>query len=694
MPYESQIMKKSASICSALFACIAVLALADQPGWGNDGDELLFYTVLARERSAGELRITVQGRRWTSRYHFSDRGRGPELESTILVNDDGLPVTLHNVGSSYLKAPVDERYEWTEAAATWSSRAEQDTARVSEPSFYLAANPVPTEYGLLARALLRDSDRRLRLLPGGFATGHVGSRVRLEGSGGETAEPRLVLVSGIDLQPIPIWLDARDRLFATDFGDRATGAEAVVRRGWESQLPVMVEAQRQALAQWTRQLTKHLGRTFASGLLIENARLFDAVSGSLRHGESVLVQGDRITAVGLPRSFVPPQGVEVLDAEGGVLIPGLIDMHAHLSESDALLAVASGVTTVRDLGNDVDALLELDERIRQGDAIGPRIFWYGMVDAPGPFQGPAQELVTSAEEAREAVERFARRGAKGVKIYSSVPRALVPVLVEEAHARGLRVAGHVPAELTASEAVGLGFDELNHLNFLFLNFWADEIGDTRTAERVVAVAERGARLDLGTAQVRAFLDLLDAKHVVVDPTLVIFQLVLTSRPGIAPEGFEPLVGKLPYRFSQRMLAAELGLPAPGEKDQLYRESFSRMMEMTVRLYRRGIRIVAGTDLMLNGLVLPRELVLYAEAGIPPSEVLRLATLGAAEVLEEQQDLGSITPGKRADFFLVHGKPTEHLEDLYGVEWTIKDGILYRTAAILQALGVATEDGGS
>ena len=137
-----------------------------------------------------------------------------------------------------------------------------------------------------------------------------------------------------------------------------------------------------------------------------------------------------------------------------------------------------------------------------GETLGPRIAYAGIVDGPGPFQGPTQVLADTEAEARAAVDAMADAGFILVKIYSSVKPELVPAIVDEAGKRGLRVGGHIPAGMTADRAVRAGYDEIQHMNMLFLNFMFDRVPDTRTPARLTAVADGAADLDFATRRRR------------------------------------------------------------------------------------------------------------------------------------------------------------------------------------------------
>jgi hypothetical protein len=260
----------------------------------------------------------------------------------------------------------------------------------------------------------------------------------------------------------------------------------------------------------------------------------------------------------------------------------------------------------------------------------------------------------------------------------------VPTIIKLAHEKGLRVSGHVPAFMTAQQFVEAGADEIQHINMLFLNFFFDEVKDTRTPARFIAVAERGATLDLNSPRVQSFVRLLKDHKTVIDPTLTAFEGMFVDRPGKMSVSYAAIADRLPPQVRREFLAG--GLPVPEGKDARYRESQLATLKMTKLLYDSGIPIVAGTD-GLAGFTLHRELELYAQAGISPPEVLRIATLGAARVAHKDQELGSITPGKLADLVLIDGDPAKRISDVRRTALVIKDGAFYEPAALYKALGV-------
>lgn len=638
------------------------------------------YTVLvAGHRAGGATMRALGGRSLELTYEYNDRGRGPKLREVVALDAQGLPQRVEVAGVDYLKAKVEERFERHGQRATWQSQAEQGSADAGAAAYYLTFNGLPQESELLARALRRAPGGVLRLLPAGEA--RLAGRAPLEVRAAErTQTVERVEVAGLDFSPAPIWLDRDGNLFAITGG----GWFGIVRAGWEDAMPALEDADQKAAAARSAGLARELAHRPAGGLAITGARLFDSSSGRVLDGVTVLVRGERIAAVGLDGTLVLPADTERIAANGRLLVPGFWDMHTHLGEPDGLLFLANGVTTVRDLANDMDRVQDLKRRWETGEAVGPHVVLAGFIDGPGPYAGPSKVLVSTEQEARQWVDRYADAGYEQIKIYSSLDSKLVPGIIAEAHQRGLRVSGHIPAFMTAEQCVRLGLDEIQHANFLFLNFFAKEVPDTRTPARFHAIGERAAGLDLESEPVQAFFDLLKLHGVVSDPTLVTFEGMFLGDPHSLNPSFAAIAERLPPQVRRGLLGGALEAP-PGLAER-YREGFRAMVRMVGALHRRGITIVAGTD-SFAGFSYPRELELYAQAGIPPADILRLATLGAARVMHHERDSGSIEPGKVADLVLLDGDATRSISDTRRVALVVKGGTVFRPAEIFRSIGM-------
>jgi imidazolonepropionase-like amidohydrolase len=637
------------------------------------------YKVLLVGNPAG-IATTTAGPNGELRFffEFNDRGRGPRLETRMVLSSDGAPVLIETKGNDYLKSPVTERFAIEEGRASWKNPSEGGERKLEGSACYLSLNGVPQETGLLARALLRAPGRKLALLPEGEASIERVAEATIRSGAGERTVI-LYAVSGLGFAPEFVWLD-RD---GTYFASASTWLTAV-REGWEGAVSKLLEAQETAESVRAKALAKAASRRPGRPLVFRGANLFDAATATSRKGMTVVVSGERIAAVGPDGAAPVPEGAEVIDAAGRTLLPGLWDMHVHVSDLDGPLNIAAGVTSVRDLANDIDKLAALSRSWTEGIAVGPRVIAAGFLDGPGPYAGPTKVLVDTPEEARAAIARYASLGYPQIKVYSSIRPELVEGIIAAAHERGMRVSGHVPAFMTADQFVRLGADEIQHANFLFLNFWGDTVKDTRTPLRFTAVAQHAAELDLDSERVRAFLRLLKEHGTVSDPTVSIFEEMFLSRPGTVSPGYAAVADRLPVQVRRGLLTG--GLPVPEGSDQRYRDSFRAVLGMVRRLEAEGIPIVAGTD-SLAGFTLDRELELYVEAGIPAPRVLQIATLGAARVMKRDSELGSIEPGKMADLVLVEGDPSARISDIRRVVTVVKNGVVYDPEAIDRALGI-------
>jgi imidazolonepropionase-like amidohydrolase len=683
-----KIMKgKRFALATLAVACVGLLLITGLWGQSKDAGAVPVlpadvpataerYSVLVMGNLAGQQAV------WTASdgavhmfFQFNDRGRGAKTTSILTFGASGVPVAETVNGNDYLKSPVNEDYSLKAGTAHWKNDSEQGEKKVSAPALYVSINGAPAETATLVHAALVNGGK-IALLPEGEARVERVAERDLESSG-QKKHVVLYAVTGLDFSPTDVWLDDRDRFFAS-----VNPWSTIIPEGWEKSIPSLQSAQDEVTQARSAELARKLAHHEPNGIVFTHANVFDAESGKIVKDQNVVVEGTRIRSVG-PADAVSAAGAEVVDASGKTLLPGLWDMHAHVGDNDGLLNLAAGVTTVRDLANDTDTLLARRKRIEEGKEIGTRIVIAGIIDGRGPYQGPTKVLVSTEEEARAAVDNYAKLGYVQIKIYSSVKPELVPAIIDEAHKKGLRVSGHIPAEMTAAQCVKLGYDEIQHVNFLMLNFMPD-VKNTNTPTRLTEVAKRGADLDLNSADVQAFVKLLQDHHTVLDPTLSIFEDMTLTRAGEIPRGFQPIAKRLPPQVRRGLLSS--GLTPPPGMDEQYRKSFAKMVEMVGLMYRAGIPIEDGTDSMA-GFAYHRELELDVMAGIPAEKVLQDATLNSARIMNLDRELGSITPGKLADLTLVDGDPVANISDVRKTALVVKDGVLYRPAELYSALGV-------
>ncbi|HLM67711.1 MAG TPA: hypothetical protein VK358_09300, partial [Longimicrobium sp.] len=561
---------------------------------------------------------------------YNDRGRGPAIHTRMRVDERGFPVLIEAEGVNYYKAPVRERFELRDGRAVWENSADRGERAVSGPAWY-AAMDAGGDPGLLPRALLASPDRSLPLLPDGRVRIEPGVELRVS-AGGRTQTVRQYLISGFGFQPDTRWLDENGHFFAQG-GDWL----AFVREGWEGVLPALFRADQEAEAAWGERMGSTLAHRPSGPVVFRNANLFDAETGRSRPGTTVVVSGNRIQAVGADGGVAIPAGAQVIDAAGKALLPGLFDMHVHMGLADGPMHLAAGVTSVRDLANDTTVFPQVAAEWNAGTKVGPRVVvMAGFIDGSGPFAGPTGLRADTEEEARRHVAWYADHGYTHIKVYSSLKPELVPVIAEAAHARGMRLSGHIPEGMRAADAVRAGFDEIQHVNMLVLNFLSDSL-DTRTPQRFSGPAQDAVNVDLQGDSVRAFVALLRERGTVLDPTLNVFERLFTARPGEVDPVLAAIATRLPPNVQRGLRGG--GLPVPEGMDQRYRASFRAFLEMIGMMHRAGVPIVPGTDAMA-GFALHHELELYERAGIPAHEVMQIATIGSARVARREAELGS------------------------------------------------------
>jgi len=650
------------------------------------------YTVLTQGRPSGSLVAETRGGGATAiAYAYDDRGRGPKLDAQLVLDDQGLPRSLTIEGVDYLKAAVAERFHRNDDGWSWSLGSddpEQGGGGTGEAhGFYLAANATPYEMGLLASALRRAPKNRLSLLPEGearletLATHRVDLPPSNPAGLPDKVALTLVAIQGLDFTPVRVWIDADGVLFAS-----LDSIFAVVREGYEKSVPDLMKMQQSAEAHRAKELSKRLRRVPSGAVVLRHASVFDPSSRTMNAGWTVVVRGSRIIAAGPDAATPVPSGakVQLVDATGKFLLPGLWDMHVHQSEGNGLLQLACGITTVRDLGNDIDAATKMRADYASGAAIGPRLILAGIIDGPGPRAAPTRALASTPEEARKWVEAYAGRGYEQIKIYSSVAPALVPAIVAAAKAHRLRVSGHIPAGMRASEAIDAGYDEIQHVNYLLLNF-APKDADTAGMGRFTLLPDIAARLgDLRNADIAALVDQLAAHRTVIDPTLDVYETLFTSRPGKISPGMEAVASWLPAQVGRSFVGG--GLPVDPTTDGPYRAAFDTMMKMVALLHERGIRLEVGSDAEA-GFGFTRELELRVKAGIPAADTLADATLYSARIMGREKSLGSIEAGKLADLVVLDADPLADIGAVRRASLVIKDGVVFDPQALFEAAGV-------
>lgn len=664
---------------------LAFLALSFAAGGAGAAETLRYVVTVDGGKQAGEQVVEHRDDGSTHvRYIFKDNGRGPELEETYRLRPDGTYADYHVTGTQTFGARVDERFRRDGDKALWKSDSEDAGKQVQGAALYVPLSGTPQAASVAIAAIARNGGGALPLLPAGELRQRVIGEAQVE-SDGQVRTVQLLAQTGVGLTPTLLWATKPERAGEAPrlFSFIVPGWLAAIEEGWEGNVEALTGQQKAAAEAMVREIAGKYLQRFDGLAVLRNVRVFDSVSGVLKAPADVYILRDRITAM-LPAGS-PSAGVaHEIDGGGRVLVPGLFDMHAHTSQDEGPLHIAAGVTTIRDMGNDNATLQELIDAQRDGQVLAPHIVPAGFLEGESPHSARNGFVVKTLDEAKHAIDWYSQHGYPQLKIYNSFPKEILKDTVSYAHQRGLRVSGHVPVWMRAQDVIDAGFDEIQHINQLMLNFMVTPDTDTRTLERFRLPAEQTAGLDLDGAEVREFIAALKANDVAIDPTLTTFDFI-RQRAGETNRAFAAVIEHVPLSLQRRWRTAEMEIPDEATW-QRYNSSYEKMVEFVGRAHKAGVTVLPGTD-EIAGFTLHRELELYVEAGMTPAEALMSATSVAAMVAGVAHDRGRIAPGQRADLVLLDGNPLEDIANVRQVALVLTQGGWVVPGELYQEFGI-------
>jgi hypothetical protein len=595
------------------------------------------------------------------------------IDSELQLDGDGMVSAQRITGISPFKAPIDESFSYVDGVATWSTVGDSGSAKTEEKAFYIDNEMGAFEsFPALVKVAAGSIDGEVPLLPSGSAQVKHVRDVEVATESG-TAIASLYSIAGIGMTPIYIWLDADREILAFDFG----GYLGMVPEGWDTDVLSELSAiQTEESAAHTQSIAGDLARQLSTPLLFENVNVLDVRTGELLQNYFVLIEEGKIAAISnLPLDV---ESAIRVDATGKTLMPGLWDMHGHFGLDDGVLNIAGGITNVRIIGGVHEKIMEMTEKVDAGDIIGPHTYRAGFIDKSGPYASGWN--AETLEEILERVDFFAEHGYIQVKLYSSIEPEWVAPIAERVHSHGMRLSGHIPAFMSAEQAIRSGYDEIQHINMVFLNFIAGDKADTRQQLRFSLYGEKAADIDLEGEEVAAFIKLLQANSIVIDPTAAIFESMLTHVAGEPDPTFAAVVDHLPPTVSRGMYSPEF------PHGEAWARSQPNQAAMLRKLYEGGIQLVPGSDNMA-AFTIHRELEVYAEAGIPNAAVLKMATFDSARVTGVDDRTGSIEVGKDSDLILLDGNPLEDISAVRRATLVMKGNTVYRPDELYKAIGV-------
>jgi imidazolonepropionase-like amidohydrolase len=443
-------------------------------------------------------------------------------------------------------------------------------------------------------------------------------------------------------------------------------------------------------------LTQKYVRINSPRVVLSHVRVIDGTGNPAAEDQNVVIEAGKIAAVMPGADVQRTDGVVALDLRGYTVMPGIVGMHNHLYHiarpdrdatgeweaplllpqmtfSSPRLYLAAGVTTMRTTGSvETYADLNLKKMIDTGLVPGPHLDVTGpYLEGENPYLFMQMHQLTGPEDARRLVNYWADEGVTSFKAYTDITRDELKMAIEEAHKRGIKVAGHL-CSVTYPEAVALGIDDLEHGFYVNTQLDPDKQPDKCPKTLGRPTLEKMAP---DSPEAKELIGLLVKNHVAVTSTLPVFEHSVPGRPPLRPEVLDAMTpeARMAFLYSRNQRAVS----PPGNSAEM----FQRDMKLEHAFAQAGGLLLAGPDPTGNGGTLPgfgdqREIELLVEAGFTPVEAIKIATLNGATYLGRQNEIGSIAAGKNADLVVIKGNPANKIEEVEKVEIVFKDGVGY------------------
>jgi imidazolonepropionase-like amidohydrolase len=455
-----------------------------------------------------------------------------------------------------------------------------------------------------------------------------------------------------------------------------------------------------------RQFTKY-DASSQEELRLLHIRVVDGTGGVARGDQTVTLRDGKIIDVHPTKSDEHADGRRSLDLSGRTVLPGLVGMHDHLfyiaragdnaehqtgfptllpqmTYSAPRLYLANGVTTARTTGSmEPYTDLNLRDAIETLQIPGPHL------DVTGPYLiGEGNRFLQmhtlhGPEETRKMVDYWADQGVTSFKAYTNLTRAELKAAIDEAHARGIKITGHL-CSVTYPEAAEMGIDNLEH-GFV-VNTQLDPGKQPDVCPATQGVPTQKA-MDPDGPEAKALIALLVQHHVALTSTLPVEEVDGIGNPPLrqraldmlSPQARETYLYERNAQMTTNREALERSIPR-----------FKREETLERRFVEAGGLLMAGPDPTSDGHIIPgfgdqREIELLVDAGFSPVEAIKIGTLNGATYLGRANRIGTIQAGKDADLMIVRGDPSSNINDIENVEWVVQGGRVYDSAALLDSI---------
>jgi Amidohydrolase family len=438
--------------------------------------------------------------------------------------------------------------------------------------------------------------------------------------------------------------------------------------------------------------------------VLNHVRVIDGTGAAAKEDQAVVIANGKIQSIAPAASAQIPQDARRMERSGYTVIPGLVGMHDHLFYTNSLavqvvdgrvgepglfvaeipytaprLYLAAGVTTMRTTGSlEPYTDLKIKSRIDANLMPGPSI------DATAPYlEGVPTRFaqmreLTGPEDAKRMVDYWAAEGMTSYKAYMNITREELGAAIQQTHAHKMKLTGHL-CSVTWPEAVTLGIDDFEHGPvFTDTEFVADKKPDVCPAGGTSSWVKQ----EMNGAPVQEMIHNLVSHHVAVTSTLPVFEARVPGRPKLQPRTLDAMSAE----SAQSYLTARAMVALDSPMATLMRKE----MDFEVAFVKAGGLLLAGPDPTGNGGVLPgfgdqREIELLVEAGFTPVEAIQIATENGASYLGQQDQIGTLAPGKQADLILIKGDPSKSIDEIENVEMVFKAGIGYDSKKLIDSV---------